>query len=380
MEWKIPLSDIDLGGEEIEEVVKVLRSKWLSMGPVTQRFEEEFANYLGVKHAFGVSSGTAALHIAIKVLGIREGDEVIVPSLTFVATANSVLYCEAKPVFADITSLNNFDISPDDILEKITNKTKAITIVHYGGYPCDMDAIMEIANDHDLKVIEDAAHAPGAEYKGRKCGTFGDIGCFSFFANKNLVTGEGGMIVTNDDSLAEKIRITRSHGMTMLTWDRYKGHAHSYDVVDTGFNYRLNEIASALGLVQLKKLDENNEKRKKIVEEYRKQMKDISEISVPFENHKEKSSYHIFPILLSENISRNEVMDGFKKKGIQTSMHYPPIHLFTYYRKMFGFKEGMRLKTEFVGEYEVTLPLYPMMRREDVKYITTCIRGIINDK
>ena len=380
MEWKIPLSDIDLDEEEIEEVVTVLKSKWLSMGPVTQRFEKEFANYLGVKHAFGLSSGTAALHIALKVLGIKDGDEMIIPSLTFVATANSALYCGAKPVFADITGLDNFDISPDDILEKITNKTKAITIVHYGGYPCDMNAIMEIAEKHNLKVIEDAAHAPGAEYKRRKCGTFGDVGCFSFFANKNLVTGEGGMIVTNDDALAEKIRIMRSHGMTTLTWDRHKGHAHSYDVVDLGFNYRINEIASALGLVQLKKLSGNNEKRRKIVEEYRKQMKDISEISVPFENYKEKLSYHIFPILLSEDVSRNEFIDRLKLKGIQTSMHYPPIHLFTYYRKMFGFKEGVLPKTEYVGEHEVTLPLYPMMRQEDIRYVIDTIKEILQSE
>ena len=379
MERKVPLSDIDLDEEEIEEVTKVLKSKWLSMGPVTQRFEEEFANYLGVnvKYAFGVSNGTAALHIAHKVLEIKEGDEVIVPSLTFVATANSVLYCGAKPVFADITGLDNFDISPDDILEKITNKTKAITIVHYAGYPCDMDAIMEIANDHDLKVIEDAAHAPGAEYKGRKCGTIGDIGCFSFFANKNLVTGEGGMVVTNNDALAEKIRITRSHGMTTLTWDRHKGHAHSYDVVDLGFNYRINEIASAIGLVQLRKLDENNEKRRKIVEEYRKRLEDISGISVPFKDHKEKPSYHIFPILLAEDISRDVFREGLKEKLIQTSMHYPPIHLFTYYRKMFGFKEEMLPKTEFVGEYEVTMPLYPIMRQEDIRYIINTIKEIL---
>jgi dTDP-4-amino-4,6-dideoxygalactose transaminase len=369
MEWKIALSDIDFGDEEIEEVTKVLKSKWLSMGPFTQRFEEEFANYLGVKYAFGTSSGTAALHIAHKVLGIKEGTEVIVPSLTFIATANSVLYCEAKPVFADITSLDNFNISPDDILEKITDKTKAITIVHYGGYPCDMDVITEIANDHDLKVIEDAAHAPGAEYKGKKCGTIGDIGCFSFFANKNLVTGEGGMVVTNDDALAEKIRIMRSHGMTTLTWDRHKGHAHSYDVVDLGFNYRINEMASALGLVQLKKLDENNKKRGKIVEEYRKRVKTISGISVPFKNHKEKSSNHIFPILLSEDVSRIEFMNKLKERGIQTSIHYPPVHLFTYYRKMFGFKEGILPKTEFVGEHEVTLPLHPLMPYTDVQYI-----------
>ena len=373
MSWKIPLSDIDLDEEEIEEVVKVLKSKWLSMGPVTQEFEEKFSNYLGVKYAFGVSSGTAALHIAHKVIGIEQGDEVIVPSLTFVATANSVLYCGAKSVFADITSLDDFNISPDDILEKITNKTKAITIVHYGGYPCDMNAIMEIAEDHNLKVIEDAAHAPGAEYKGKKCGIIGDVGCFSFFANKNLVTGEGGMLVTNDDALAEKIRIMRSHGMTTLTWDRHKGHAHSYDVVDLGFNYRINEMASAIGLVQLKKLNKNNEERRRIVEEYRKRLEDISGFSVPFKEYKEKSSYHIFPVLLSVDVSRGEFIDKLKEKGIQTSIHYPPIHLFTYYRKILGFREGMLPLTEYVGEHEVTLPLYPTIREEDVEYIAKSI-------
>ena len=377
MNWKIPLSDIDLGDEEIEEVVKVLKSKWLSMGPVTKEFEEQFANYLGVKCAFGVSSGTAALHIAHKVLGIREGDEVIVPSLTFVATANAILYCGAKPVFTDITSFDDFNISPDDILEKITNKTKAITIVHYGGYPCDMDAITEIAEDYKLKVVEDAAHAPGASYKGKKCGTIGNVGCFSFFANKNLVTGEGGMISTNEDALAEKIRIMRSHGMTTLTWDRHKGHAHSYDVVDLGFNYRINEMASALGLVQLKKLDENNKKRRKIVEEYRKGLENISGISVPFKNHKEKSSYHIFPILLSEDVPRGGFIERLKEEGIQTSVHYPPIHLFTYYRKIFGFKEGMLPKTEFVGECEVTVPLHPMMKEEDVRFVIESIKTIL---
>lgn len=379
MEWKIPLSDIDMDEEEIEAVTKVLKSKWLSMGPVTQQFEKEFAEYLGVKHAFAVSNGTAALHIAHWVLGIRAEDEVIVPSLTFVATSNSILYCGAKPVFADITSLDDFNISPRDILNKITPKTKAITVVHYGGYPCDMNAIMEIAHDHGLRVIEDAAHATGAEYKGRKCGTIGDVGCFSFFANKNLVTGEGGMIVTNDDILAEKIRIMRSHGMTTLTWDRHKGHANSYDVVGIGFNYRINEMASALGLVQLKKLEENNGKRKTIVELYRKQLKTISEISTPFDDCKDKSAHHIFPILLSEEVPRNKFIERLKEKGIQTSIHYPPIHLFSYYKEMFGFKNDFLLKTEFVGKQEVTLPLHPLMKLEDITLIFNEINRFLNN-
>lgn len=377
MEWEIPLSDIDLDEEEIGEVVRVLRSRWLSMGPVTQRFEEEFAKYLDVKYAFAVANGTAALHIAHKVLDIGPGDEVIVPSLTFVATANAVLYVGAQPVFADITSLGDFNISPEDISRKITNKTKAITLVHYGGYPCDMDAIMEIAKKRGIKVIEDAAHAPGAEYKGKKLGTIGNIGCFSFFANKNLVTGEGGMLVTNDDSLAERVRIIRSHGMTTLTWDRHKGHAYSYDAIDIGFNYRINEVASALGSVQLRKLDRNNAKRSTIVEQYKRGLKHMPHLSIPFENYEGKSSHHIFPVLLAENTSRDEVMDWLKEKGIQTSIHYPPIHLFTYYKKRFHYREGMLPKTEYVGKHEVTLPLHPKMKEKDVLRVITAAQEIL---
>ena len=374
---QIPLSDIDIGEEEIKSVTNILKSKWLSMGPVTQQFEREFADYLKVKYAFGISSGTAALHIANRVLGVEKGDEVILPSLTFVATANASLYCGAKPVFADITSLNNFNISPDDILEKITDKTKAITVVHYGGYPCDMNAIMEIAEDYNLKIIEDAAHAPGAEYNGKKCGTMGDIGCFSFFANKNMVTGEGGMIVTNNDVLAEKIRIMRSHSMTTLTWDRHNGHAYSYDVTDLGYNYRINEIASALGIVQLSKLDSLNKKRKNIYNEYVRQLETIDEISVPFIDFKWKSSYHIFPVLLSETLNKYEIIDGLKEKGIQTSIHYPPIHLFSYYKQEFNLDTLILPKTEFVANNIISLPLYPEMTKEDVIYVIKSLKELI---
>ncbi len=373
MMWKVPLSDIALQQEEISAVTEVIKSNWLSMGPVTGKFEEEFAEYLGVKHAFAVANCTAALHIAAQILGIGRGDEVIVPSLTFVADANAILYTGATPVFADITSVNDFNISPEDITRKLTEKTKAISVVHYGGYPCDMDAIMEIARNRNLKVIEDAAHAPGAEYKGKKLGTIGDIGCFSFFSNKNMTTGEGGMVVTNDDSLAERIRIIRSHGMTTLTWDRHRGHAYSYDVIELGYNYRINEIASALGLVQLKKLEQHNQKRKEITEKYIERLKDIPFLSIPFQNCEGKPSYHIFPVLLAEDVSQLKFMETMKQKGIQTSIYYPPIHLFSSYRDKFGFKEGMLPLTEFVGQHEVTLPLYPHMKPEDIDYVCEAI-------
>jgi dTDP-4-amino-4,6-dideoxygalactose transaminase len=373
MTQNISLSDITLDETDIQQVIEVLKSRWLSMGPVTQNFEKEFSEYNNVKYSFGVSNGTAALHIAVKELGITRGDEVILPSLTFVATANSVLYCGATPVFADITSHDNFNISPEDILEKISNKTKAIIVVHYAGYPCDMKAILDIAEDHHLKIIEDAAHAVGAEYHGKKCGTIGDIGCFSFFANKNLATGEGGMIVTERDDIAKNINIVRSHGMTTLTWDRHKGHAYTYDVVDLGYNYRISEIASALGRNQLKKLDANNKIRKGIAEQYQNQLRNIPNIRLPFLLCEGLSAYHIFPLLL-ENFSREKFMDRLKAKGIQTSIHYKPIHSFSYYKKMVNSSLISLPKTEYVGDHEVTIPLHPLLRDEEILYVTDSIK------
>ncbi len=378
MNRTVSLSDITLDDSDIQQVVEVLKTKWLSMGPVTQNFEQEFSVYNNIRHAFGVSNCTAALHIAARELGIRNGDEVVLPSLTFVATANSVLYCGAKPVFADITSHENFNISPEDIMEKISGKTKAIIVVHYAGYPCDMNAILDIAEDHNLKIIEDAAHAVGAEYKGKKCGTIGDIGCFSFFANKNMATGEGGMIVTESDEIAEKIRIIRSHGMTTLTWDRHKGHAYTYDVVDLGYNYRICEIASCLGRTQLKKLDTNNEIRKGIVEKYHQQLKNLRNIGLPFLEHDGVSAYHIFPLLLKD-YPREKFMDELKAKGIQTSIHYNPIHLFSYYKKSVCPDISLP-RTEFVGEHEVTLPLHPLLSDDDISYVTDSIKDVFSVK
>jgi dTDP-4-amino-4,6-dideoxygalactose transaminase len=376
MVYKIPLSDADVGEEEIEEITRVVRSRWLSMGPITRKLEKQFSRYLGVKHAFCVSSCSAALHLANIVLDIKTDDEVIVPSLTFVATANSILYCKARPVFADVTSLDDWNISPDDINEKITDKTKAIIVVHYGGYACDMGAILEIASDHNLNVIEDAAHAPGAEYQGKKCGGIGDIGCFSFYSNKNIVTGEGGLIVTNDQRKADRIRILRSHGMSALSWDKYRGHAFKDDITDLGYNYRLNELSAAMGTIQLRKLNRNNRRRYFLVREYRKQLGNNKNIALPFLNHKEKSSYHIFPILLL-NKSRKKFMKHMKKNGIQTNIHYHPVHLYTYYRNLFRMEKGSLPKTEYIGDNTVSLPLHPLLSHEDMDDIITTIKNFL---
>jgi len=379
MKWRYPLSDIDLGREEEQEVLKVLRSRWLSTGPMAERFEKAFSEYLGAGYAVVVSNGTAALHLALLNIGIQEGDEVILPSLTFVATANAVLYVGAKPVFADIVGVDNLNISPDAIENKITKKTKAILVMHYGGYPCDMQSIMDISKKKGLYVIEDAAHAPGTEYFGKKCGILGDIGCFSFFANKNLVTGEGGMVVTKNREWAGRVRGMRSHGMETLSWDKYRGHLSSYDIRRLGYNYRIPEIQSALGLVQLRKMDRNNRKRKRLVEVYREELEGVKGIYLPFAAFKGNLSYHLFPILIDPSLNRNKVMDGLKGFGIQTSVHYPPVHLFSLYRMQFGYKKGMLPKTEEVGLREMTLPLHPRMKIENVKWIAKKLKSVIGE-
>ncbi len=377
--WKVPLFDTSFDEKETEAVQNVIQSGWLTMGGVTQKFEDQFAEFLGVRHAIAVSNGTAALHLANMALNIGEGDEIICPALTFVAGANSIRYTGAMPVFADIESQDNLCISPRDIERKVTPKTKAIQVMHYAGYPCDMDQIADIAEKYGLYIVEDCAHAPGAEHKGRKCGTIGNIGCFSFFSNKNMATGEGGIVTTNDDEIAEKIRLMRSHGMTSLTWDRARGHAFSYDVVELGFNYRIDEIRSAIGLVQLEKLQANNRKREELVRIYRERLDEILGIKIPFSNILNISSYHIFPVLLDRNINRLEFMGYLKEQGIQTSIHYPPIHQFDYYRRIFG-DNCMLPVTEDVAKREVTLPLYPTMKTEDVHYICDVINDFLKNR
>jgi len=374
MAWLIPLADLDLDESEIQAVTQVLRSKWLTMGQVTQDFERRFAEHIGVKHAFAVANGTVALHLAHAALGIGPQDEVVLPSLTFVATANAALYTGATPVFADITSLDNLTVSPQSIEQRISPRTRAITVMHYGGYLCAMGEIVSIAHEHGLAVIEDAAHAPGASIGGKMAGTFGDVGCFSFFSNKNLATGEGGMVVTDRDDLADKIRVMRSHGMTTLTWDRHQGHAHSYDVVALGYNYRIDEIRSALGLVQLGKLEKNNSQRRWLTAEYQRLLSVIPGIRVPFIDHAGLSSCHLFPVILDSQVNRQRFMDCMREQGIQTSIHYPPIHQFSYYRQRFGDQAGLLPLTEQVGLREVTLPLYPGMTARHVELVVDAVR------
>jgi len=360
---------MDYGLEEEQAALDVIHRRWLTMGSVTQELESAFSGFVGAKHALAVSNGTHALHLACLALGLGPGDEVIAPALTFVASTNAVLYTNAEVRFAEIIGPPDLNISPKDIERHITEHTKAILVVHYGGYPCRMAEIIDLARRHGLAVIEDAAHAPGAFLEGRHMGTWGDVGCFSFFSNKNMATGEGGMVITQRDDLAEKLRVLRSHGMTTLTWDRHRGHAFSYDVVALGNNYRIDEIRSALGLVQLKKLPANNLRRKAITERYRKALLGgaFPGVQVPFVDTLGQPSHHIFPMLLPEDVDRRAFMEAMRNSGVQTSIHYPPIHQFTYYRERYS---GISLPvTEAVAAREVTLPLYPGMSDEDVDYV-----------
>jgi dTDP-4-amino-4,6-dideoxygalactose transaminase len=373
--WNVPLSDIDLGEAEIQSVEAVLRSRWLSMGEVTARFESRFADYLQSRYAFAVSNGTAALHMACLALGLGPGDEVIVPSLTFVATANAILYTGATPIFADITSLADLTVSPEAIEALITPRTRALMVMHYGGYLCDMPAILDIAQRQNLAVIEDAAHAPGSSLDGQAAGTFGDIGCFSFFANKNLVTGEGGLMVTNRADLAEVIRPLRSHGMTSLTWDRHQGHAQSYDVVSLGYNYRLDEMRSALGLVQLEKLETNNQYRREIDSQYRRVFSDHPALQIPFTRPRGRSACHLFVILLHRPGDRPDFIEHLRRQGIQTSIHYPPIHRFSYYQQRFGSLVGCCPLTEQASDRLVTLPLFANMSAEQVDRVIRAVNS-----
>lgn len=378
--WKIPLFDLNYDENESKAVQDVLDSKWLSSGPKVEEFENKFANYLGSEvKCSAVSSCTAALHMALLLNNIKAGDEVIISGLTFIAALNVISIVGATPVLADCKSLDDWNVSVKDIESKITGKTKAVIIVHYAGYPCDMEEIVELTKRRNLILIEDAAHAPGAEYKGQKCGTFGDIACFSFFSNKNLSTGEGGMFVTKDKEIDKQVKLLRSHGMTSMTIDRHQGKAISYDVVRLGLNYRMDEIRAALGIIQLSKLDKSNEVRKKLVEKYINSLASIKGIIIPWENpsNDKMSSYHIFPILLPKNADRIKIIDYLKEKGIQTSIHYPAFQEFSYYKQLIN--SNVQIANE-ISERVLTLPLYPTMNNENVEFVCAALKKYLCQK
>jgi dTDP-4-amino-4,6-dideoxygalactose transaminase len=365
--WQVPLSDLTVDDELSETVLEVVRSGWWSMGPRVEEFERQFASFCGTGDAIAVANGTAALHLALVALGCGPGDEVVVPSLNFVAAANAIAITGAEPVFCDIVGPEDLNLDPADVEAAISPRTKAVLALHYGGFACDMEALSSLG----LPVVEDAAHAPGASVGGRMCGSLGRVGCFSFFANKNLPVGEGGMLVTDDSELAARLRLLRSHGMTTLTWDRYRGHAAGYDVILPGFNYRLDEVRAAVGLVQLRRLPQENATRARIAARYRKALDGERGLTMPFGGREEESSHHLAVLLLPEGADRDAVRGALAERGIQTSVHYPPIHQFSAYRALAS-KRALPA-TEAVANRLVTLPLYPHMTEDDIAAVVAAI-------
>ena len=355
-------------------MLRVLRGKWLSMGPEVQAFETEMSEFLGVKHAFAVSSGTAALHLAYLALGIGAGDEVIQPAINFVAAANTTVAVGATPVFADIVGLDEPTIDPDAVERLIAPQTKAVVVMHYGGYPGRLAQLTELCARHRLALVEDACHAVGARYldpsrrppHGAQAGTAGDIGCFSFFSNKNMAMGEGGLVVTNRDDLAERLRLLRSHGMTSLTWDRHTGHAVGYDVVAHGYNYRLDELHAALGRCQWRKLPGNNARRRELVAIYRQALSRLDGWLIPFADYPGESACHLSVVIAPDTDTRDCAVRHLRAVGIQTSLHYPCVPGFGAFHRFAT--DGIDRCRAFASR-AITLPLFPTMTVDQVDEI-----------
>ncbi len=377
MSYQIPLFNLNFDEREAKAAYDTIKSGWISTGPKCAELEEMFAKMLGAKYAVSVTNCTDALHICCMLCGFGPGDEVICPSLTFAASANCIRYVGATPVFADIVGPEHINIDPADIEKKITPKTKGIVVVHMAGYPAKMDEIMTIAKKHNLKVVEDACHGPLSEYKGKKLGTIGDCSAFSFFSNKNISTGEGGMFVTNSEELAAKAKLLRSHGMTTMSYQRASGHATEYDILELGYNFRLDDIRASIAIEQLKKLPEDLEKRIAVRKRYLENLKDVKGLVIPFADCDEFTSNYIMPIVLTEGNKerRNAIREKIHEAGIQTSVHYPAIHKFSIY-KDYG---AVLPQTEYVTEHEITLPMYAALTMEQVDFICDTVKKAINE-
>lgn len=366
MNRKIPIAKPDFGKEEQEAVKAVLESGFLVSGSKTKQFEKEYAEYIGVKHAVAVTNGTIALDVALKTLKIGSGDEVITSAFSFIASGNCILFQNAKPVFADINP-KTFDINPSDVAEKITSKTKAIIPIHIFGQPVNMDAIKEIVQDKKIALVEDAAQAHGAEYKDQKAGSIGNVGCFSFYATKNMTAGEGGMVTTNDQKLADRARLIINHGQSQ-----------KYQHDSLGYNYRMTEICAAIGSVQLKKLDEFNEKRIANAKLLSNEISKLAGLTVPYVDKNVKHVFHQYVIKVEANYSksRDELAECLAKKGVGVSVHYPiPIYRQQLYKQL-GYGEKLNKNTEEACSRVLSLPVHPLVDREDIEYILDVLKDV----
>ena len=365
-----------LGEEEIGEVVDCLRHGWLTTGPKVARFEEEFAKYVGARHAIAVHSCTDALHVTLAALGIGPGDEVIVPTLTFCATANVVVHLGARPVIVDVDE--HYQISVEAVRHAITSKTRAIVPVHYAGQACDLAEILALADKYGLPVIEDAAHAAGSEYRGRRIGTHGRAVCFSFYATKNMTTGEGGMVTTEDDGLAQKIRRLALHGMSKDAWKRYtKAGSWYYEVLEPGYKYNMTDIQAALGIHQLRRLDSFIADRQRLARLYREAFADVPELILPEERPDRTHAYHLFPVRLAAGrapLNRDQFIEELKQANIGTSVHFIPLHRHPAYRDGYGYAAEQFPVAEKLFEGLVSLPLYPRMSEDDLGDVVVAVR------
>jgi dTDP-4-amino-4,6-dideoxygalactose transaminase len=373
----MPLTDIAVPEQDVRAVLDCLESGWLTMGPRIQEFESALARYVGTPHAVTVSSGTAALHLALLAAGIGAGDEVIVPAFTFVASASAVRYAGAEPVLCDVSSPLRFNIDPDDVARRITPRTRAVVAVHFCGYPAEVQALRALCDEHGLALIEDCAQAIGARVDdaGRRVGTVGELGAFSFFSKKQLCVGEGGMVTSADERLAGQVRLLRSHAMTSSTWDRHRGHDPAYDVVDVGFNFRLDEPRAALGLSRLARLEESIDARRALVRAYRERLRDVPGLELPFDDGDvERASHFAFVVLVPERDARDRFRAALSEDGVQTTW-YPALHKFTEYQR-YAPAGGLPVAAE-VADRHCALPLSPTMSVEDVDLVVEAVHGAL---
>lgn len=377
MAYKISLFNLNFDEKEAQAAYDTIKSGWISTGPKNAELEQMFIDQWHVKYAVSMSNCTDSLHVCCMVCGFGPGDEVICPSLTFAASCNCIRYVGATPVFADIVGPEHINIDPKDIEAKITPRTKGIIVVHMAGFPADMDAIMDIAKKHNLKVIEDACHGPLSEYKGKKLGTIGDCASFSFFSNKNISTGEGGMFITNNEEMAQKARLIRSHGMSTMSYQRASGHATEYDITCLGYNFRMDDIRAAIAIEQLKKLLGDLETRIAVRKRYVDRLTKNPRIAIPFADNTEFVSNYIFPIVILDSTKekRNVLREFIHAAGIQTSVHYPAAHRFSTYKEL----AAVLPQTEYVTDNEVTLPMYAALSMEQVDFICDTVETGIKE-
>jgi len=368
-----------IGDEEISEVVDSLRSGWITTGPKVARFEQEFAEYVGAKHAIATNSCTAALHTSLSALEVGPGDEVVVPTLTFCSTANVVFHLGATPVLVDIDQ--NFHISIDAVRQAITPRTKALIPVHYAGQACSIGEILEVADRHGIPVIEDAAHAAGAEYDGSRIGVHGRAVCFSFYATKNMTTGEGGMVTTNDEDLARRVRLLSLHGMSSDAWTRYaKEGSWCYEVVEPGYKYNMTDLQAALGIHQLRRLQEFIRRRQEIAAMYNNAFSSIPEILLPPQLAGRNHTFHLYPIRLRTDLlraGRSEFIRELHARNIGTSVHFIPLHRHRFYRERYGYRPEQFPVAERMCNGLLSLPLYAKMTDQDVKHVIEAVHDTV---